>query len=81
MTEQEVRETVRLHGWSLLRRERKSRSYMYAARKVQGARKEVYLAPFAKLTQLTLDQITQKLTSIVAVSPVAQFKERKDCAL
>jgi hypothetical protein len=68
MTEQQVRETVRLYGWSLLRRERKSRSYMYAARKVQGKRKEVYIGPFAKLTQLTQDQLTSKLTGIVAVS-------------
>ncbi len=68
MTEQEVRNAIKSHGWSLLCRERRSRSYIYAARKVQGKRKEVYIGPFAKLAQLTQDQLTSKLTGIVVVS-------------
>ncbi len=76
MTEQEVRDTVRLYGWSFLRRERKSRSYVYAARKMQGKRKEVYIGPFTKLTQLTLDQLTEKLVGIV-VHKCSMFAHRE----
>ncbi len=62
MTEQEVREALKSFGWSFLRRERRSKSYVYAARKMQGKRIEVYIGSFAKLAQLTLDQISTKLT-------------------
>jgi hypothetical protein len=61
MTEQEVRETMKLHGWSFIPRKRKSRNYIYAARKVQGKRLEQYISPFAGLTQLTVDQLVVKL--------------------
>ena len=64
MTEQEVREAIKMHGWSFLRRERRSNSYVYAARKVQGKRREVYISPFTKLAQLTLDQLNAKLRSV-----------------
>lgn len=66
MTEQEVRDAMKLQSWSFLRRERRGRSYIYAARKTQGKRREVYIGSFAKLAQLTLDQLTAKLASIVA---------------
>jgi hypothetical protein len=68
MTEQEVREIMKSQGWSFLRRERRSRSYMYAARKWQGKRKEVYIGPFTGLARLTLDQLIMKL--IVGRTPV-----------
>jgi hypothetical protein len=61
VTEQEVRETIRMHGWSFLRRERRSKSYVYAARKVQGKRREVYIGPFTRLAHITLDQLNAKL--------------------
>jgi hypothetical protein len=69
MTEQEVRKVLKSCGWSFLRRERRSRSYMYAARKTRGKRKEMYIAPFTKLAQLTLDQLVTKL-QIVELTPV-----------
>jgi hypothetical protein len=61
MTEQEVRETMKLYGWSFLRRERESKSYIYAARKEQGKRKEIYISSFTKLTHLTLVRLVEKL--------------------
>ena len=61
MTEQEVYDIVKLYGWSFLRRRRRSRSYVYAARKMQGKRKEVYIGSIGGLAQLTLDQLTTKL--------------------
>lgn len=63
MTEQEVREALRSSGWSFLRRERRRKSYVYAARKVQGKRREIYIGPFASLAQLRLDQIAEKTGS------------------
>lgn len=65
MTEQEVREVIKSNGWSFLQRERRSRSYVYAARKVRGERIEVYVSAFTKLAQLTLDQLRKKLGIVV----------------
>ena len=65
MTEQEVRAAMKSYGWSFLRRERRSRSYVYAARKVRGKRVEVYIGSFATLAQMTLDQLMTKLGIVV----------------
>jgi ORF D-335-like protein len=67
MTEQEVRDALKVYGWSFLRRERRRRSYVYAARKMHGKREEVYIGSLANLTQLTLDQLRAKL-GVVALS-------------
>ncbi len=68
VTEQQVREALKSCGWSFLRRARRQKSYVYAARKMQGKRKEIYVCPLEKLALLTCDQLTTKLTDIVAVS-------------
>jgi hypothetical protein len=72
MTEQEVRETMKSYGWSFLRRERRSRSYVYAARKVRAKRVEVYIGSFTALAQLTLDQLITKLGIVVQPSETTQ---------
>lgn len=61
MTEQEVREALKLHKWSFLRRPRKSHNYVYAARKVQGRRQEVYIGSLASLETLTVEALVDKL--------------------
>ncbi len=50
MTEQEVRETMKLQKWSFLRRPRNSRNYIYAARKVHGRRQEVYIGSLNRVS-------------------------------
>ena len=58
MTEQEAREIMRSCGWSYLLRTRKGKfKYVYAARKEQGQRKEVYVSPLAKLESLTVEKL------------------------
>ena len=57
MTEQEARDTMRACGWSYLLRPRGKRTYVYAARKEQGQRKEVYVSPLASLESLTVDTL------------------------
>lgn len=74
MTEQEVRDAVRSHGWSFLPRTRRSKSYVYAARKVQGQRKEVYISPFANLAWLTSEQLVAKLTDVVTATSVGMVQ-------
>lgn len=61
MTEQQVREAIRLRGWTFLRRQRWNRSYVYAARRIRGTRKEVYIGSVTSLARLTTDQLTAKL--------------------
>jgi hypothetical protein len=62
MTEQEVRTIMKAYGWSFLRRLRKKHSYVYAARKVHGLRKEVYIGSLASLEAMTIDSLVGKLT-------------------
>jgi hypothetical protein len=62
MTEQEVRATMKAYGWSFLHRLRKNRSYVYAARKVHGLRKEVYISSLTSLEAMTVDILVEKLT-------------------
>lgn len=66
MTEQEIRAAMRLYGWSFLHRKRRSRSYVYAARKQGGKRKELYIGPITAIAQLTLDQLMEKLQIVAA---------------
>ncbi len=68
MTVQEVKDTMRAHRWSLIRRMRKNHTYIYAARKVSGERKERYIAPLSSLEALTVEVLVAKLTGIVGRS-------------
>ncbi len=64
MTVQEVKDLMRAHRWSLIRRMRKNHAYIYAARKVAGERKECYIAPLSSLETLTGEALMAKLTSM-----------------
>jgi len=48
-------------GWSFLRRKRRSREYVYAARKDQNRRIERYICPLAKLAELSRNSLIVKL--------------------
>jgi hypothetical protein len=61
MTVQEVKDAMRVHRWSLIHRMRKNHTYIYAARKVGGQRKERYIAPLSTLETLTLEALVEKL--------------------
>ncbi len=63
MTEQEVRDTMKGCGWSFLLRTRRGRKeYIYAARSVQGQRKEIYVGPLASLESMTVDKLKTLLS-------------------
>jgi ORF D-335-like protein len=62
MTEQEAREIMHACGWSYLLRPRGKRTYVYAARKEQGQRKEVYVSPLASLESLTVEKLKSLLS-------------------
>ena len=61
MTVQEVKEQLREQRWSFIRRMRKERAYIYAARKVGGQRKERYITPLTSLETLTTEVLMAKL--------------------
>ena len=74
MTEQEAREAMKLYKWSFLRRPRNSRDYVYAARKVQGQRREVYIGPLASLEAMSVETLVGKLILTENRSTVAHSK-------
>jgi hypothetical protein len=61
MTEQEARDTMRAFRWSFLRRVRKGHTYVYAARKVHGRRREIYICSLASLEIRTVEVVVEKL--------------------
>ncbi len=69
MTEKEVRAALKQRRWSFLFRKRKSRQYIYAARKVQNKRIECYICPSADLPTLSRSSLLVKLDSIVPFTP------------
>jgi hypothetical protein len=67
MTEQEAREALKGYRWSFLRRVRKGHTYVYAARKVHGRRREVYICSLASLETRTVEAVVEKLIHLVRV--------------
>jgi hypothetical protein len=59
-----VRKAVKAKGWSLLQRVRNDRTYLYAARKVDGQREERYIGPLESLKTLTAKSLSDKLTTV-----------------
>ncbi len=74
MTEQEVREAMKLYKLSFLQRPRKSHDYVYAARKVHGQRQEVYIGSLASLESMTVETLVDKLTLTENCSAAAPGK-------
>lgn len=49
-------------GWTIHRRNKQSRKiYVYAAKRIDGKLKEVYIAPLHKIEKLTAESIKKKL--------------------
>lgn len=65
MTEQEMREVLKSYRWSFIRRTRKNHAYVYAARKVQGLRREIYIGSLASLENMTVEGVVEKLARIL----------------
>jgi len=64
MTEQEARDIMKASRWSFLCRARKGHDYVYAARKVHGQRREVYICSLASLETITVEVVVEKLIHI-----------------
>ena len=58
MTEEELLQLLKAHGWNLIRRRRRQREYLYAQKWVKG---EKYLTSQANLPATTPEQILSKL--------------------
>ena len=61
----QVKTLFRSSGWTVhIRKRRKGTRYVYAARRVGEAVKEVYFAPWSKVEHMTEEQVLEKLATI-----------------
>lgn len=61
MTEDEERETMRVCGWSYLRRRRYHQWYVYAQRHLKTGKEERDICSVASLGSLTVEELKRKL--------------------
>jgi len=58
MMEEELRELLKEHGWSLYKRKRRDREFFYALRWKMG---EIYITSRTKLPELTKEKVLEKI--------------------
>jgi hypothetical protein len=74
MTEKEIRTEMKQRKWSFLCRKRRSKEYVYAARKVNKKRVECYICPLANLAEFSLNALIVKLNSIALPTQADQAR-------
>jgi hypothetical protein len=69
MTEEEARTIMKAYGWTYMPRKRRGNLYIYTERR-QGYKKlERYICPLSKLSNLTKQQLIEKLAPVPTEEP------------
>lgn len=58
MMEEELRQLLKDHGWSLYKRTQRERDFFYALKWKQG---QIYLTSGTKLSELTREKVLEKI--------------------